>query len=193
MDNTYSTMWYPVNATLGKDDLMHKLLKKVAGEAGYCTFPKGIDDEPAKGYTNEYFIGLTSEEKHEEIDKRGYPKLVYQKIGSSRTSNEPLDCRVYARAALETIERMRPLDRWTEPDYAEILTEAQKKAAESPFFDTSNGANVRKIPEIVLSDEESPQITVKESGSAPQGNPFMPKIGQFGAVKRVFDPFSGEI
>jgi phage terminase large subunit GpA-like protein len=188
MDERYSTMWFPINTSIGKDDLMHKLLIKHHG-TGYCHFPRTSDHEPIYGYDNGFFIGLTSEEKHEEIDKRGYPRLIYQKIGQSRTSNEPLDCRVYARAALEIVERGGRLETWQEPDYAHELTAEEKKFYDMPFFAPNIIKNTKNSPDLMQFNEETGKIVVKEEGSGVK-HPFFDKIGQIGASKRPFDPFS---
>ena len=64
----------------------------------YCHFPE---------YDETYFKGLTAEERVKKI-VRGYPRYVWQKKETDR--NEPLDCRVYARAAAAIVglDRLRP-------------------------------------------------------------------------------------
>jgi phage terminase large subunit GpA-like protein len=66
---------------------------------GYCHFPQ---------YAPDYFRGLTAE-KLQYTEKKGVRKYEWVKFF---TRNEPLDCRVYARAAAEIIglSRMRPED-----------------------------------------------------------------------------------
>lgn len=54
---------------------------------GYCHFPQ---------YEPNYFRGLTAEELQMKMNKRGY--RVYQWV-KKYERNEPIDCRVYARAA----------------------------------------------------------------------------------------------
>lgn len=80
--------------TLGVDELkseLYRWLELKTGEDGeyppkYCHFPK---------YSKEYFQGLCSEEL--QIKRRGgQPVYIWSKIFDR---NEPLDCRVYARAA----------------------------------------------------------------------------------------------
>jgi phage terminase large subunit GpA-like protein len=64
---------------------------------GYCHFPE---------YDEHYFRGLTAEEQVKKI-VRGYPRYVWQKVYER---NEPLDCRVYARAAavIVGLDRLKP-------------------------------------------------------------------------------------
>lgn len=65
---------------------------------GYCHFPKR---------DTHYFKGLTAEVVQLQRNKRGYLKHVWVK---KYDRNEPLDCRVYARAAAAIIG----IDRWKE-------------------------------------------------------------------------------
>lgn len=63
----------------------------------YCHFPQ---------YGEHYFRGLTAEEQVKKI-VRGYPRYEWKKVYER---NEPLDCRIYARAAAVVIgiDRLRP-------------------------------------------------------------------------------------
>lgn len=63
---------------------------------GYCHFPRR---DPA------YFRGLTAEEVVRVTNKKGFDQLVWHK---KYKRNEPLDCRVYARAAAAIVG----IDRW---------------------------------------------------------------------------------
>lgn len=63
---------------------------------GYCHFPI----QETRGYDEKYFDGLTSEVKRIRIFK-GRPKTEWVKRPG--IANEPLDCRVYATAALEIL------------------------------------------------------------------------------------------
>ncbi len=69
---------------------------------GYCHFPQ---------YDQHYFRGLTAEELQLKINNRGY--RVYQWV-KKYDRNEPLDCRVYARAAATVvgIDRHEKSDVW---------------------------------------------------------------------------------
>ena len=87
---------------LGVDEIKGKILsglKIFTPGPGYCHFPLSadIDDENKRGYTSEYFKGLVSERRTMKF-KKGYRKYEWEKKAGVR--NEPLDCRVYARAAL---------------------------------------------------------------------------------------------
>lgn len=72
---------------------------------GWCHFPE---------YPESYFEGLTAEELRL-VKVRGFPTWRWEKI---RARNEPLDCRVMARAALATLGA----DRWTAEQWAERAT-----------------------------------------------------------------------
>lgn len=64
---------------------------------GYCHIPKR---------EMSYFRGLTAEEEMMVLNKRGFEEYAFVK---KYKRNEPLDCRVYARAAAAVIG----IDRWT--------------------------------------------------------------------------------
>ena len=87
---------------LGVDEFKGKILaglKVHSPGPGYCHFPlcSDMDGEQERGYTAEYFKGLVSERRMIRF-RRGYRKYEWEKKTGVR--NEPLDCRVYARAAL---------------------------------------------------------------------------------------------
>lgn len=76
---------------------------------GYCHFPQ---------YRPEYFKGLTAEQL--QMSKtRGYNKFVWMKVYER---NEPLDCRVYARAAAAQVG----IDRFEEQHWAVMLSQYSK-------------------------------------------------------------------
>lgn len=82
--------------TLGVNDGKNRVLSSLQiTEYGpnYCHFPKG------KGYTEQYFNGLTAE-RLETRHERGVPYQVWVKI---RARNEPFDLRVYNTAAIEIL------------------------------------------------------------------------------------------
>jgi phage terminase large subunit GpA-like protein len=79
-----------------KDDLMSWLRR------GICHFPKDQDDVSLNGYDTAYFEMLTAEKKVTVKNKRGYTVNEWHKFGAR---NEALDCRVYARAALNILSR----------------------------------------------------------------------------------------
>lgn len=82
---------------------------------GFCFFPK---NDP------HYFKGLTAEVVQQTKTKQGFTKLEWIK---KYNRNEPLDCRVYARAAsaIVGIDNWKP-DRW-ERERQMIVFEAPKK------------------------------------------------------------------
>jgi phage terminase large subunit GpA-like protein len=86
-----STRVYPVGSSFAKEDIYTclRLEKDENGvpPPGYCHFPE---------YPEYYFRGITAEDFVNELNKRGY--LVTKWI-KNYERNEPLDCRVYARAA----------------------------------------------------------------------------------------------
>jgi phage terminase large subunit GpA-like protein len=72
---------------------------------GFCHWPSGYRNEkgemvPRPEYDQEYFLGITAEELVEEPRPNGASKRVWKK---RRERNEPLDCRVYALAALDAL------------------------------------------------------------------------------------------
>tara|TARA_R110001599_G_scaffold33832_3_gene108842 strand:+ start:22788 stop:24761 length:1974 start_codon:yes stop_codon:yes gene_type:complete len=72
--------------------------------AGWCEFPE---------YGEDYFKGLCSEQMARKKNRAGYTVWAWEKIYER---NEPLDCRVYARAAAA----VKGVDRWTDRDWLEI-------------------------------------------------------------------------
>jgi phage terminase large subunit GpA-like protein len=79
----------------GKERIMTNLKLEDRGP-GYCHFPSNED----KGYSEQYFKGLTSEKKVLRYTK-GQPRYEWHKSSGAR--NEPLDLRNYAGAALEIL------------------------------------------------------------------------------------------
>ena len=190
IDLKYNTTWYPLNTTMGKDELFQRLLVIDPGP-GYCHFPCGPNDEDVRGYTNDYFIGLTSEQKHEEVNDRGYTVFKYKKEGASRSSGEPLDCRNYARAALELVEQTMPLAKMAEPDYA--LAQSGKEP-KNPFFDAELIKNVQKQEKTTenYTFSEEIQETGRKIAKMTENNPKHPLEGQFGSFGSKisnFDPY----
>ncbi|MDA3732376.1 phage terminase large subunit family protein [Niameybacter massiliensis] len=85
----------------GKEMLQSRLkLENIGGvNDGYCHFPMGEEGEYIRGYTEDYFKGLTSEVQVEEMTKRG--KKIYWEKKSTSIRNESLDVRNYAQAAIK--------------------------------------------------------------------------------------------
>lgn len=84
-------------------------------QAGYCHFPE---------YRQEYFRGLTAEQLEFKIEK-GYKKYMWVK---KYERNEPLDCRVYARAAASVIG----VDRWEPKHWENARNGYSRKADGAP-------------------------------------------------------------
>lgn len=111
-----------IGVSIIKTDVYGSLKLRVDSEAGvvpdgYCYFPKR---EPS------YFRGLTAEEVIQVDNKKGYPELIWYK---KYKRNEPLDCRVYARAAAA----IAGMDRWDaarwnrESNMHDIMQDVQQK------------------------------------------------------------------
>jgi phage terminase large subunit GpA-like protein len=86
---------FTVGVDTGKAILYQRLAVKNEGP-NYCHFPKEED----RGYTEEYFKGLTSE-KMVMTYKKGKAQYVWVLKDKAYKRNEPLDCRNYATVALE--------------------------------------------------------------------------------------------
>lgn len=85
--------------TLGVDTGKALIYQSLAVEeegANYCHFPKEKD----KGYTEDYFKGLTAE-RMVLTYKKGKAQYVWKLKENGTKRNEPFDCRNYAQAALE--------------------------------------------------------------------------------------------
>ena len=99
---------FQVGVSLLKSELYGWLKQEIAEDKtippGYCHFPE---------YDLHYFKGLTAEELQYKIDRRGFK--VYEWVKKFER-NEPLDCRVYARAAAAVVG----IDRFTEEAFDAI-------------------------------------------------------------------------
>lgn len=89
-NNISKIQLFPVGTHTAKDAVFRWLAIDEPGP-GYCHFSFDADST--------YFRGLTAEERRTRYH-RGFKKIEYHKI---RPRNEPLDCRVYALAALEAL------------------------------------------------------------------------------------------
>lgn len=92
--NAYKTPLFTLGVDTGKAILYQRLTVEEPGP-NYCHFPA----EEGRGYTEEYFKGLTSE-KMVISYKKGRAQYVW-KLKKGIKRNEPLDIRNYATAALE--------------------------------------------------------------------------------------------
>jgi phage terminase large subunit GpA-like protein len=80
----------------GKDEIVSRLRVDKPGP-GYCHFPMLPNGEPARGYSEQYFEGLTAEKRVTKF-VNGFKTYIWVK--RSGDENEPFDCRNYALAAL---------------------------------------------------------------------------------------------
>jgi phage terminase large subunit GpA-like protein len=98
---------------LGVDTLKDEFHSRLSIEKpgpGYCHWPMYFNGMPCCGYTLEYFEEIISEQRELIYNKSGFAEYKWTK---NRTDpNEALDCRNYARAALEylkiRLEQMSP-------------------------------------------------------------------------------------
>jgi phage terminase large subunit GpA-like protein len=123
---------WPIGVSILKTELYSwlRLDKPIAGEgipAGFCFFPE---------YDDNYFKGLTAEQIVY-VQRRGYNVAQWVKI---RDQNEPLDCRIYARAAaaLCGLDRMKPTDF---PEFEKEKNEAIEKIPETDHNKNSQQKN----------------------------------------------------
>lgn len=96
-NNREQTYLFTLGVDVGKSLLLQRLQIEEEG-AGYCHFPKD-ENEYIRGYDEDYFKGLTAEERVIQY-KNGRPYFAW-KPKSQAIRNEPLDCRNYAQAAIE--------------------------------------------------------------------------------------------
>ena len=82
---------------------------------GYCHFPE---------YGPDYFKGLTAEQLEFRLDK-GYRRYQWVK---KFPRNEPVDCRIYARAAATVVG----MDRFTDEYWKMLLNQAPSRKTEKP-------------------------------------------------------------
>lgn len=97
---------------------------------GYCHFPTR---------DTTYFRGITAEELISVVNKKGYPENVWHK---KYKRNEPLDCRVYARAAAYIVG----MDRWDEEQWEEEWKESAWAKEETGKESEEQVIEVRKSP-----------------------------------------------
>lgn len=96
--NSAKTPLFTIGVDTGKAHLYQSLAVKEEG-ANYCHFPKEKD----RGYTQEYFRGLTSE-KRVMTYKKGRAQYAWILKDEKYKRNEPLDIRNYATAAFEILD-----------------------------------------------------------------------------------------
>lgn len=91
---------FPVGTDAAKDLLLTRLTVDAEGP-GYCHFPREerSSEDRLRGYAEGYFKGLMGEKR---VERKSRGRVYHTWIKrSSHVRNEPLDCRVYATAALE--------------------------------------------------------------------------------------------
>lgn len=130
----------------GKEEIVTRLVVAKVGP-GFCHFPKLPNNEPVRGYDEEYFKGLTAERRVVKA-KNGFRTYMWIKRLSQR--NEPFDCRNYAMAALVMpwvgikLEEMKrdeyetkktPAARFGAQGQAEIYTEQLPHKGQQPSRD----------------------------------------------------------
>lgn len=103
---------------------------------GFCHWPTGYRNEkgeliPRPEYDPEYFLGITAEELVENPQPNGASKRVWKK---RRERNEPLDCRVYALAALDALRpNFEAIAKTFEANVAKVKTDKENpKTAQAP-------------------------------------------------------------
>ncbi len=94
---------FPVGTDASKDLILTRLTVNDEGP-GYCHFPREDTSSGGRlrGYGGEYFRGLMAERR---VERKSMGRIYHtwvKKTGGAR--NEPLDCRVYATAALEILQ-----------------------------------------------------------------------------------------
>jgi phage terminase large subunit GpA-like protein len=183
LDEKYGATWYPLNTVMGKDELFDRLQRELIGP-GYCHFPMGEDGEDVRGYDNDFFLGLTSEQKHEEVNNMGYTIFRYKKEGDTHRSGEPLDCRNYARCALELVEQSRQLARMAHPDY--YVVPAEPKTPGAHGMSMASSVPPDKVDDGMWKDPEE----MGQKHQPASAWPLASKLGQPGSRPlKNFDPY----
>ena len=97
-NNRRRVMLFTVGVSTVKGELMKRLQLEESGP-GYCHFPMGLTSSDNRGYDSIYFKGLLSE--HVIVRRKNGRNVITWELKSGGLRNEPLDCRVYATAAME--------------------------------------------------------------------------------------------
>ena len=100
-NNRRRVMLFTVGVSTVKGELMQRLQLNDKGP-GYCHFPKGLTSNDNRGYDTTYFKGLLSE--HVITKRRNGRNVLAWEVKAPGLRNEPLDCRVYATAAMELMD-----------------------------------------------------------------------------------------
>jgi phage terminase large subunit GpA-like protein len=143
---------FSVGVDSAKEILFTRLNRKTAGP-GYCHFPMNYDEA--------YFKGLTAEKVVTTKDKHGFPVRVWEK---TYPRNEPLDCRVYAMAALSILR----------PNWAALTKNVLEKHPIEALGPVQEAKEAEPLPE----PSEEAQKPAK------YGNPYMKHRRRGGYVGR---------
>jgi phage terminase large subunit GpA-like protein len=102
-----------------KEEIVNRLRVSKPGP-GHCHFPMLPNDEPARGYDQEYFKGLCAEQR---VTKSKFGHRVYVWVKQPSQRNEPFDARILALAGLALLWPMRldqmQRDDWSAADQSE--------------------------------------------------------------------------
>ena len=130
-------LYFNLGVDGGKAKILSRLRIQQPGD-GYCHFPI----EEKRGYDQRYFKGLLSERpKTKKVN--GRIKVVWEKIGSARRRNEPLDVRNYAQAAFQLLpvnldileERLKNAS----PDSEKVINTTQRPAKKRKYGVVNKG------------------------------------------------------
>ena len=100
-NNRRRVMLFTVGVSTVKGELMKRLQLDQKGP-GYCHFPMGLTSEASRGYEKRYFMGLLSE--HVVVKRKNGRNVITWELKNAGLRNEPLDCRIYATAAMELMD-----------------------------------------------------------------------------------------
>jgi len=121
-------MLWTVGSSLLKQELFGWLKLEGPESPGWCEWPE---------YGEDYFQGLCSEQLVKTKNRRGFTVTAWEKI---RDRNEPLDCRIYARAAAS----VAGLDRWADEDWQARRESLGVERAGKSETDERNGVAFKK-------------------------------------------------
>ena len=113
-----------IHVDTAKDTIYSRWQTNHAGMPGYCHFPNT--------YTMEWFAGATCEKRVTRLNNKGREVRAWEKPKGSR--NEPLDCRVYAYAAIQglKVERGLIINKKT---YTDIIIDNDNNAPKVKTFE----------------------------------------------------------
>lgn len=139
---------YLVGVSVVKDEFYGWLRMEKAEDGtpppGYCHFPE---------YAQQHFKEITSEQLMTTRDRRGYLKRTWTKTPGVR--NEPLDCRVYARAAAAIVG----MDRFSGRSWETLRARlgAEPTPAPKPTETSANAPEQERSPAPVAKNAPKPK------------------------------------